>query len=75
VVDDEDIFAKKDDPPAEKPAVASKAPLRKAKPAPEKKRRKKANPDGKEPKEKKGQKGETNFSASMLDLADGNYDL
>jgi len=41
VVDDEDIFAKKDDPPAEKPAVVSKAPLKKAKPAPEKKRRKK----------------------------------
>jgi len=75
VAEDEDIFAKKKDPPVEKPAVVSQAPPKKAKPAPEKKRRKKTSPDGKEPKEKKGQKGETNFSASMLDLADGNYDL
>jgi len=59
--------------PPEKVAT-KEVPPKKIKPAPEKKKKKKSDPDGKEPKERRrAQKGEVNFTASLLEVTDGVY--
>jgi len=59
--------------PSPEKKVVTKEALPK-KPVPEKKKKKKFGPDGKEPKEKKKtQKEEVNFTASLLEVADGVY--